>query len=236
MSCSACSLSSMKVLTPQQCGTEVRGPVYENAQMRRAMIKMVTTRASLGLSCNATSISSTSTAPVRLADTQIVLADEGNRPLSYSACRGEAPKKSNQICAYLVCGRKSVYASFWALLARPDARSAEWRLVMLERGERQTHQETPATTRRTILRAAGLLGLTGAGAAALGACAEESSGSPSVTPAAPETSAAASPSPAADATSPNRQRRRQRRPAVLASRHPKCRSAAASSWRTLTMW
>ena len=73
---------------------------------------------------------------------------------------------------------------------------------MFERSEGQTRQKTPATTRRTILRAAGLLGLTGAGAAALGACAEESSGSPSVTPAAPETSAAASPSPAADATSP----------------------------------
>ena len=73
---------------------------------------------------------------------------------------------------------------------------------MFERGEQQSRHETPVTTRRTMLRAAGLLGLTGAGAAVLGACAEESSGSPSVTPAAPETSAAASPSPAADATSP----------------------------------
>jgi Rieske Fe-S protein len=73
---------------------------------------------------------------------------------------------------------------------------------MSERGDRDTPQEASATSRRTILRAAGLLGLTGAGAAALGACAEESSGSPSVTPAAPETSASASPSPAASATSP----------------------------------
>jgi Rieske Fe-S protein len=87
--------------------------------------------------------------------------------------------------------------------ARPtDARGAKWRLVMSERDDRQAVRETPATTRRTILRAAGLLGLTGAGAAALGACAEESSGPPSATPAAPETSAPASPSPAADATSP----------------------------------
>jgi Rieske Fe-S protein len=51
------------------------------------------------------------------------------------------------------------------------------------------------------LRAAGLLGLTGAGAAALGACAEASSGSPPATPAAAETSAPASPSPTAAATS-----------------------------------
>jgi Rieske Fe-S protein len=71
---------------------------------------------------------------------------------------------------------------------------------MSERGDRQTRQEIPATTRRTILRAAGLLSLTGASAAALGACAEASSGSPP-TPAA-ETSAPASPSPTTDATSP----------------------------------
>ena len=47
-----------------------RGPLrsYEKAQMRRAMIKMVTISASLGLSCSATSISSTPTAPVRLTD------------------------------------------------------------------------------------------------------------------------------------------------------------------------
>lgn len=74
---------------------------------------------------------------------------------------------------------------------------------MFERGEQQPRHETPATTtRRTILQAAGLLGLTGVGATALTACAEESGGSPSPTPAAQETSAPASPSPAADATSP----------------------------------
>jgi Rieske Fe-S protein len=73
---------------------------------------------------------------------------------------------------------------------------------MFERGEQQSRPEAPIPTRRTILRAAGLLGLTGAGAAALGACAEETSGSPSPTPAAQETSAPASPSPTADATSP----------------------------------
>ena len=72
---------------------------------------------------------------------------------------------------------------------------------MSEPNDTQARQEIPATTRRTILRAAGLLGLTGAGAAALGACAEASSGSPAPTPAA-ETSAPASPSPTADATSP----------------------------------
>ena len=73
---------------------------------------------------------------------------------------------------------------------------------MFERGEQQSRHETPVTTRRTILRAAGLLGLTGAGAAALGACVEGSSGSPSPTPPPQESSAPASPSPAADATSP----------------------------------
>jgi Rieske Fe-S protein len=72
---------------------------------------------------------------------------------------------------------------------------------MSELGDQQPRQETSATTRRTILRAAGLLGLTGAGAAALAACAEASSGSPSATPAAAETSAPTSPSPTAAATS-----------------------------------
>jgi Rieske Fe-S protein len=61
--------------------------------------------------------------------------------------------------------------------------------------------QRPATTRRTILRAAGLLGLTGAGAAALGACADASSGSAPATPAAAETSTPTSPSPTAAATS-----------------------------------
>jgi Rieske Fe-S protein len=70
------------------------------------------------------------------------------------------------------------------------------------------HQEASATTRRTILRAAGLLGLAGAGAAALVGCsAEAESGSPSTastapSTAAPATSPPASPSPIADATSP----------------------------------
>jgi Rieske Fe-S protein len=72
---------------------------------------------------------------------------------------------------------------------------------MSESGDRQARQEAYATTRRTILRAAGFLGLTGAGAAALGACSDASSGSPPATPAA-ETAAPASPSPTADATSP----------------------------------
>jgi Rieske Fe-S protein len=73
---------------------------------------------------------------------------------------------------------------------------------MSELGDRTARQETSAVARRTVLRAAGLLGLTGAGAAALSACAEESGGSPSVAPAASETSAATTPSPTADTTSP----------------------------------
>jgi Rieske Fe-S protein len=72
---------------------------------------------------------------------------------------------------------------------------------MFELGDQQPRQETSATTRRTILRAAGLLGLTGAGAAALGACADASGGSPPATPAAAETSTPTSPSPTAAATS-----------------------------------
>jgi len=74
---------------------------------------------------------------------------------------------------------------------------------MFELGDQQPRQETSATTRRTILRAAGLLGLTGAGAAALGACAEASSGSPSATPAAAETSAPTSPTAAATSSKPS---------------------------------
>ena len=73
---------------------------------------------------------------------------------------------------------------------------------MSELGDRTPRQETSAVARRTVLRAAGLLGLTGAGAAALSACAEESGGSPSAAPAASETSAATTPSPTADTTSP----------------------------------
>ena len=92
---------------------------------------------------------------------------------------------------------------------------------MFERGEQQPRHETPATTtRRTILRAAGLLGLTGAGATALTACAEESGDSPSPTPAAQETSAPASPSPAADATSP--------RPSASKAKAPSGPSVATS--------
>ncbi len=33
--------------------------------------------------------------------------------------REQLQEKSNQIDAYLVCGRKSVYTQLWALLARP---------------------------------------------------------------------------------------------------------------------
>ena len=73
---------------------------------------------------------------------------------------------------------------------------------MSELGDQTPGQETSAVARRTVLRAAGLLGLTGAGAAALSACAEASGGSPSAAPAASETSAPTTPSPTADTTSP----------------------------------
>jgi Rieske Fe-S protein len=73
---------------------------------------------------------------------------------------------------------------------------------MSELGDQTPRQVTSAVARRTVLRVAGLLGLTGAGAAALGACAEESGGSPSAAPAASETSAPTTPSPTADTTSP----------------------------------
>jgi Rieske Fe-S protein len=72
---------------------------------------------------------------------------------------------------------------------------------MFELSDQQPQLETSAATRRTILRAAGLLGLPGTGAAALGACAEASSGSSPATPAAAETTAPTSPSPTAAATS-----------------------------------
>jgi Rieske Fe-S protein len=91
---------------------------------------------------------------------------------------------------------------------------------MSELGDQQPRQETSATTRRTILRAAGLLGLTGAGAAALAACAEASSGSPSATPAAAETSAPTSPSPTAAATSS--------KPSASTAKAPEGPSVAAS--------
>jgi Rieske Fe-S protein len=73
---------------------------------------------------------------------------------------------------------------------------------MSELGDRWSGQEATALARRTILRAAGLLGLTGAGAAALSACAEESGGSPPAAPAATQTSAPTTPSPTADTSSP----------------------------------
>jgi Rieske Fe-S protein len=73
---------------------------------------------------------------------------------------------------------------------------------MSELGDQTPRQVTSAVARRTVLRAAGLLGLTGAGAAALSACAEESGGSPSAAPVASETSAPTTPSPTADTTSP----------------------------------
>jgi Rieske Fe-S protein len=73
---------------------------------------------------------------------------------------------------------------------------------MSEFGGQTPGQETSAVARRTVLRAAGLLGLTGAGAAALSACAEASGGSPSAAPTASETSAPTTPSPTADTTSP----------------------------------
>jgi Rieske Fe-S protein len=66
--------------------------------------------------------------------------------------------------------------------------------------DRTPRHETSAVARRTVLRVAGLLGLTGAGAAALSACAGESGGSPSAAPAASETSAPTTQSPTPDTT------------------------------------
>ncbi len=87
-------------------------------------------------------------------------------------------------------------------------------------GDQTSHQELSAVARRTVLRAAGLLGLTGAGAAALGACAEASGGSPSAAPAASETSAPTTPSPTADTTSP--------KPSASTAEAPKGPSVATS--------
>jgi Rieske Fe-S protein len=68
---------------------------------------------------------------------------------------------------------------------------------------RPAHEAASATSRRTVLRAAGLLALTGTGAAALAGCsADAETGAPSATSAAETTSTTASPSPTADATSP----------------------------------
>jgi Rieske Fe-S protein len=62
--------------------------------------------------------------------------------------------------------------------------------------------EASGTTRRTVLRAAGVVALAGAGVATLAGCAaESSSGAPSTTAAEPTTSEPASSSPTAEATS-----------------------------------
>ncbi len=62
--------------------------------------------------------------------------------------------------------------------------------------------EASGTTRRTVLRAAGVVALAGAGVTALAGCAAEStSGAPSTTPAEPATSEPASSSAAAESTS-----------------------------------
>jgi Rieske Fe-S protein len=62
--------------------------------------------------------------------------------------------------------------------------------------------EASGTTRRSVLRAAGVVALAGAGVAPLTGCAAEStSGAPSTTPAEPATSEPASSSPTAEATS-----------------------------------
>jgi len=67
--------------------------------------------------------------------------------------------------------------------------------------DQQSANDTLATTRRTVLRTAGLLALAGPGAVGLASCsAEAETGSPTATPA--TTSPPASPSPIADATSP----------------------------------
>ncbi len=62
--------------------------------------------------------------------------------------------------------------------------------------------DASGTTRRTVLRTAGVVALAGAGVVALAGCAAEStSGAPSTTPAEPATSEPASSSPAAESTS-----------------------------------
>jgi Rieske Fe-S protein len=91
---------------------------------------------------------------------------------------------------------------------------------MAQPGDQTPRQETSAVARRTVLRAAGLLGLTGAGAAALSACADVSGGSPSAAPAASETSAPTTPSPTADTTSP--------KPSASTAEAPKGPSVATS--------
>jgi Rieske Fe-S protein len=71
-----------------------------------------------------------------------------------------------------------------------------------ELGDQRQPHEPPLASRRTVLRAAGLLALTGTGAAALASCSADAQTAPSATPAAATTSPPASPSPTADATSP----------------------------------
>ena len=72
---------------------------------------------------------------------------------------------------------------------------------MTKLDDQHSANDTLATTRRTVLRTAGLLALAGAGAAGLASCsADAETGAPSATPA--TTSPPASPSPIADATSP----------------------------------
>jgi Rieske Fe-S protein len=62
--------------------------------------------------------------------------------------------------------------------------------------------EASGTTRRSVLRAAGVVALAGAGVAPLTGCtAESTSGAPSTTPSEPATSEPASSSPTAEATS-----------------------------------
>src|SRR6188768_966913 len=92
-------------------------------------------------------------------------------------------------------------------------------------GDHRSLQETSATTRRTVLRTAGLLALASAGAAALAGCsAEAESGSPSDTSSAPATPSEASdptsPPPTADATSP--------KPSASKAKAPKGPSVATS--------
>ena len=91
---------------------------------------------------------------------------------------------------------------------------------MAELGDQTPRQEASAVARRAVLRAAGLIGLTGAGAAALSACADASGGSPSAAPAASETSAPTTPSPTADTTSP--------KPSASTAAAPKGPSVATS--------
>ena len=77
------------------------------------------------------------------------------------------------------------------------------------------------------LRAAGLLGLTGAGAAALGACADASSGSPPARRPRQKPLRQRRRRRLPPRHPPRRQRRRRRPPRVQVSPPPRCRSAAA---------